>query len=173
MAHLAVLISASLLASSDSGNSVKSTVGDISSNQDQIILALIAIIGTSVAALVYTIRNNTIAKGASEQVRQVNNAVNNIGPGEHRLYDKVDRIEKSVSKLEADQEEFDSHGWENLPPDLNNAVMLTSTIRDLQNHHESLNEKLDTILAEIILIRGELKDHVKWEMEAKYGFHGS
>lgn len=173
MSHITLLIGGLVVAASDSGNSVREVVTDVSKDQDQIILALIAIIGTSVAALVYTIRNNTIAKGAAQTVEDVNKAVNNIGPGEHRLYDKVDRIEKSVVKLEADQEEFDSHGWDNLPADLNNAVVLTSTIRELQNNHDKLHEKLDSILAEIVLIRGELKEHVTWEMEAKYGAHGS
>lgn len=136
----------------------------VDSNQ-QIVLALIAVVATSVAALVFVIRNTTISKVAAEQATQANEAVNNVGPGQHRLYDKITSIEKSVTRLLRDQETFDSHGWETLPADLNTAVALTQTIRDLQNNHKSFNDKIDTLIS-------ELREHVVWEMDAKYGRHG-
>ena len=165
-----------LLSNSESGNGTNSVVKDLASDtangQNQIILALIGIIATSVAALVYTIRNNTLAKAATQTVAEVNKAVNNIGPGEHRLYDKVDDIQKKVDVLQASQEAFDEHGWNHLPADFNDAVSLTSTIRDLQNHRKTTDEKLDRILAELTLIGTELRDHVKWGMRAKYTSKG-
>lgn len=132
---------------------------------DQVIFALIALVGTSITALVYVIRNGKYAKQGAEDAAATNAAVNNVGPGQHKLYDLVQRIHDDVVDLKKDQEQFDSHGWETLPADLNSAVALTSTIRDLQHHYERVDEKLDTLI-------GELRDHVAWEMGAKYGVHG-
>lgn len=142
-----------------------SAVEQAASN-DQVILALIAIIATSVAALVYVIRTNNYSKTAAEQSTQANRAVNMVSPGEERLVEKVDHLVKSVDKLVDIQEEFSSHGWNTLPADLNNAVNLTTTIRDLQSRDKQVGEKLDILIA-------ELREHVVWEMGAKYGVHGS
>ena len=144
------------------GVGVRDQVESIANTNDQVVMALIAIVGTSIAALVYVIRNGRLAKDSNAQISAVNRAVNDIGPGEHRLWDKIDNIEKSLTHLEVDQETFDSHGWETLPADLNTAVGLTTTIRDLQNGHAAVNEKLDTIIE-------ELREHVVWEMNTKYG----
>lgn len=64
---------------------------------EQIVLALIAVIAASVGALVFVIRNGKVVRDTNEQITQVNAAVNNIGPGEHRLYDKVSHV---ISELE-------------------------------------------------------------------------
>ena len=120
---------------------------------DQIMLALIALVGTSITALVFVIRNGRVAQTAAEnavvaatQATAANSAVNNVGEGKHNLYDMVERIRDDVSDLKRDQAQFDSHGWETLPPDLNTAVGMTTTIRELQNNHKLVIEKLDTLL---------------------------
>lgn len=150
---------------------VRATVESISTTNDQIMLALIALVGTSIAALVFIIRNGRTAgtvagdaATAAAQATAANAAVNNVGEGKHSLYDMIERIRDDVSDLRKDQDQFDSHGWETLPPDISTAVGLTTTIRDLQNGHRAVNEKLDTIIT-------ELRDHVVWEMGAKYGLH--
>lgn len=160
-----------LAAGADSGG-VRDAVDTAITNQDQIMLALIALVATSIAALVFIIRNGRMTQGAGEDAATAarmstaaNAAVNNVGPGKHNLYDMVERIKDDVAHLMRDQEQFDSHGWETLPPDLSSAVGLTTTIRDLQNNHKQTNDKLDTII-------GALREHVEWEMGAKYGRHG-
>lgn len=155
------------------GDGVRATVETVHANQDQIMMALIALVGTSIAALVFTIRNGRTAQIAADdaataamQATAANSAVNNVGEGKHNLYDMVARIHEDVDHLKRDQEQFDSHGWETLPPDIGTAVGLTTTIRDLQNNHKQVNEKLDTLII-------ELREHVVWEMDEKYGKHGS
>ena len=127
----------------------------------QIIVALIAVLATCVGILGYVIKNASTSKRGLEQATQANSAVNNIGPGEHRLYDKITGIEASVQKLIEIQEKFSDHGWETLPPDLNTAVGLTVTIRELQHSYHTVNGKLDEILI-------NLQEHVEWEMQEKY-----
>ena len=132
---------------------------------DQIILAALAIISMMAASLVYLIRTSSNAKTAAQQSTAANKAVNDTTFGEHRLYDKVTHLDEKVSKLVATQEEFATHGWGNLPPDIGNAVNLTGTIRELQHAHVDIERKIDSILA-------ELREHVEWEMKEKYGKHG-
>ena len=178
-----------LLAAADNGNGVKSSVEAVSATQDQIMLALIALVSMSMAALVYIIRNGKIAQGgaddaavAAKQATAANAAVNNVGPGKHKMYDMVERIDTrsaetvvkvaelssdvkivkdDVANLKKDQDQVDSHGWETLPPDISTAVGLTTTIRDLQNNHNQVNGKLDTLIS-------ELREHVVWEMNVKH-----
>lgn len=157
MYRLAALIVIGVDGDGEHNGGVRTTVESIADTNDQIIFALIAIIASSVAALVYVIRQGKLVKDSHDEIQQVNRAVNDIGPGEHRLWDKIDNIEKAVDRLSQDQETFDSHGWETLPPDLNSAVNLTTTIRDLQNNQK----KLDRIIQ-------MLGDHVEWEMNQKY-----
>lgn len=71
---------------------------------NEVQLALISVIATSVGALVFVIRNGKVAKDTNKvavdtnnQISEVNAAVNNIGPGEHRLYDKVTHIAGELS----------------------------------------------------------------------------
>lgn len=155
----------SALAAQAGDGSTRESVQNIATTNDQIVLALIAIVATSVAALVYVIRNNRYGRVAAEQATAANEAVNNVGEGKHKLYHMVEATYEDVAELKEQQKQFDSHGWETLPPDLGSAVALTQTIRTLQNQHDRLHEKLDTIIS-------ELREHVVWEMNAKYGLHG-
>lgn len=159
-------------AAAGGGNGVRDTVNQIAESHDQIILALIALVSMAVAALVWVIRNGRYVKTAAEEATAANAAVNSVGPDKHTIYAMVEQIKakiehnsETLSDLKRDQDQFDSHGWETLPADMNTAVGLTTTIRDLQNGHRAVNEKLDTIIS-------ELRDHVVWEMDAKYGTHG-
>ena len=102
---------------------VNETIGAISDTHDQIILALIAIIATSIAALVYTIRNNSIGKTVVKETSEINAAVNHTEYGEHRLYDVVKRIE-------AKQDDFDRK-WGNLPSDIGDAVGLVELLHGM------------------------------------------
>jgi len=162
-------------------------------NHEQIMLALIALVGTAIATLAWVIRNGRVVRTgaddaavAAKQATATNAAVNNVGDSsKHKLYDMVERIDErsaetvvkvaelgsdmkvvkaDVADLKQDQDQFDSHGWETLPPDISTAVGLTTTVRDLQNNHKAVNEKLDTLIS-------ELREHVVWEMDTKYGKH--
>ena len=117
-----------------------------SSEHDQVILALIALIGTSIAALVYTIRNNALGKGIAVDAAEANRAVNNVGPGEHRLYDLVSRIEVK-------QDAFDK-AWGNLPAEMGDAVGLVSLLHGMRR--------------DISTIQTQLAEHVEWEMSIKW-----
>ena len=150
-----------LLVQSAEGGGVRETTAQIAASNEQIILALIAIIATSIAALVYTIRNNTIIKTAAQDASEANKAVNNIGPGEHRLYDMIAMLKEDMHELSVAQDEFSKKGWATLPPDIASASGLTEVIRNLQHDDKAMHEKLDGILK-------ALDDHVKWEMEQKY-----
>jgi hypothetical protein len=152
---------------------VRTTVEAVHANQDQIMLALIALLGTCVACLVWIIKNGRTIRIAADEATAANHAVNNVGGGDHKMYDmvrdikgEVKQIKSDVTGLKKDQTQFDSHGWETLPPDIGTAVGLTTTIRDLQNNHKQVNGKLDTLIS-------ELREHVVWEMDTKYGKHGS
>ena len=140
---------------------VNGDVDQILSGQDGIIFALIGMVGTSIAALVYTIRNNRIAKDGVDQISQVNNAVNNIGPGEHRLYDMISLIRSDIEYLTNEQRNFAAKGWNSLPEDINTAVGLTSVIRDLQHAEKEVINKLQ-------VIQDTLIEHTEWEMQQKY-----
>jgi hypothetical protein len=117
------------------GDSVRDTVTSVADQNDQIIMALIALIGTSIAALVYTIRNNSLGKTIAKDAYEANKAVNNIGPGEHRLYDIVTRIE-------AKQDDFDRK-WGNLPDDMDDAVGMAELLHSMQRTILEIGLKLD------------------------------
>lgn len=161
-------LAVTLLEQASDGGSVRDTVNSIEATNDQVMLALIALIGTSIAALVWVIRNGRIVRYGAEQASQANNAVNNVGPGKHTLYNMVETIAKDVESLKADQKEFDGHGWEHLPPDIGDAVALTTTIRDLQqtvSEHGQTQTEHSRILQTIL---DELRHHVTWEESTKY-----
>jgi hypothetical protein len=109
---------------------------------DQIMLGLVAVLGTLAGVLVVAIRNGNVVKIAAQQATEANKAVNNVGPGEHRLYDVISRIE-------AKQDDFDRR-WGNLPEEMDDAVGLAELL------HEMRREIRET--------RGELREHVAWEM---------
>ena len=108
-------------------------------SHEAIIMALIAIVATSIGALVYAIKNNSLGV-------KINRAVNNVGPGEHRLYDVIARIE-------AKQDAFDK-AWGNLPDDMDDAVGLVEVLHGIKN--------------EVALIQTQLVEHVEWEMSVKW-----
>lgn len=146
-----------LIAAADgNGNGVRDTVDAIANTHDQIVMALIGVVAASVAALVFVIKNGRdIRAGASDaataatQATAANTAVNNIGPGQHTLYNLVSSIKDDVDELKATQQEFSKHGWVALPADLATAPALTATIRSIQAHDDLLDRKLDTILTEL------------------------
>lgn len=137
-------------------------------SSDQIVLALIAVIAASVGALVFVIRNaGGTVKDTNRQVTEVNKAVNNIGPGEHRLYDKVDHIYQELGQvtgiLQTVTEELKDHRtrweefharWGSFPDGMDSAADLAIT--------------LNQIKADIQKVQDALKEHVEWEMGEKY-----
>lgn len=134
-------------------------------NNDQVALALIAVVATSVAALVFVIRQNRYVRSAAEEATAANQAVNNVGPGKHNLYDMVSNIHDDVVELREAQKDFTKRGWHALEPPIDTAIGLTRTISQMQHDHDELHQKLDMVLA-------ELRDHVQWEVEEKYDKRG-
>ena len=129
-------------------------------DHDQIVLAITALASMLAASLVYLVKGYSNSKTAAEQATAANRAVNGEGP-DHRLWDKVNRIEHTVNALTAQQEDFMAHGWGNLPPDMDDAVSLTEKIRTLEHGITQNTGKIDQVLA-------ELRQHVAWEIAVKY-----
>lgn len=124
-------------------------------NPDAFIVgALVAVLMMLAAGLIYLVKTFKAAQGA-------NSAVNNVGPGEHRLYDKIGFLQKGMEHLIEANDQFNRKGWNSLPQDINTASGLTEVIRELQNDHRSGHELLERI--EIELLR-----HIKWEESQKY-----
>jgi hypothetical protein len=141
--------------------SVADTGQSLSDSETQIVLALIALIGTSIAALVYTIKNNSIGKSIAIDASEANRAVNNVGPGEHRLYDKVSTVITEMSAIKSHihehQEKWDEFNarWGNLPEALGNGANLVVTIHDIRNSVASVSEKVSTL-------DSKLDEYIKW-----------
>lgn len=107
---------------------------EIVNAHDQITLGIIGLLGLVVTALVYVVKAYANTKVAAEQSTKANEAVNNVGPGEHRLYDIIAAIQEK-------QATFD-RAWGNLPEDMHDAVGLT----ELLNSMERRIENIETIL---------------------------
>ena len=122
-------------------------------DHDQIVLAITALASMLAASLVYLVKGYGNIKTAATEAKAANAAVNGVGP-EHRLWDKVNRIEQSVDRLVSFQTDFERHGWGNFPPDIDDAVSLTGTLREMRH--------------DIDQIRALLTEHVQWEMSVKY-----
>ena len=152
----------------DQGGGTRESVQELAIGQEQIILALIAIIATAIAGLVYTIKNNSLVKEGSKAAQQVNQAVNNVGPGEHRLYDMVAMIRDEIKYLTEAQHDFANKGWATLPADIGTASRLTETIRDLQSKDKFVVQKLEEITVSLKSLHEGLQEHVEWEMQQKY-----
>lgn len=118
-----------------------------------------------VVALIWVIKN---MRGTLDETlkysMKAEHAVNGVGEGEHRLFDKVHLIQEQVTMLLDFQKDHERRGWRSLPDDLNTAAGLTQTIRSLQDHDSHIQETLDRIETRLI-------QHVEWEEKEKYN-HG-
>lgn len=130
----------------------------VSVNSDQIIMALIALIGTSIAALVYTIKNNNMGKGIAKDAAQVNAAVNHKDTGELSLYRLADASTRKLDVVIAKQEAFDK-AWGNLPPEIDDAVGLVGLLHGMRE--------------DISAMQSQLAEHVEWEMSIKWAHIGA
>ena len=109
------------------------------------------------------------AQKAKTSSREANAAVNDVGTGELRIYEKVSRIDDVVGRLEKHQDDFDAKGWETgLPVDMNSAPKLTETIRGLQHQAELHSAHFDTVNGKLDKVLEDLTAHVEWEMKQKY-----
>ena len=113
---------------------------------NQVVLAVIAVLATSVAGLVYVVK-------AYGEARQVNSAVNHKDTGELSLYRLAHSNSDKLDEVIAKQAEFDRK-WGNLPPQIGDAVGLFGVLHDM-------GSQLDEVQA-------ELRQHVAWEMAQKY-----
>jgi len=121
-----------------------------------VLMALVAVTATCVGGLVYVLKNGrTVIKDTQKQVAEVNNAVNNIGPGEHRLYDKVShaleaikaqdiRIELIISETAKNTAFWDDFHvrWGRLPEDLDDGTDVVLMVRDVQRKLEDIQYQI-------------------------------
>jgi hypothetical protein len=114
--------------------------------ENQVVLAVIAVLATSVAGLVYVVK-------AYGEAKQVNSAVNHKDTGELSLYRLAHANSEKLDEVIAKQAEFDRK-WGNLPPQIGDAVGLFGVLHDM-------GSQLDEVQA-------ELRQHVAWEMSQKY-----
>lgn len=132
---------------------------DTSGDPDQVIVAaLVAVLMALLGVVVF------LAK-TYNQAKQANAAVNNVGPGDHSLWDAVNLIRSDVEELVKTQRDFNSKGWATLPSDIGTASELTATIRELQLEHRHHNKKLTEI-------EQTLKAHDAWERTQKHAQPG-
>lgn len=113
---------------------------------DQVMLALVALVATSITALVWVIRNGRYVKTAADQATQANDAVNHKEHGETRIFEQV-------REIRAKQDEFDRK-WGNLPASIDNAVGLNDTLHDM-------SRRLDGIESQLV-------EHIAWETNVKW-----
>ena len=96
----------------------------------------------------------TFTINARSQARAANAAVNNVGPGAHRLYDQIGHLSDAIQRIETKQNDFDTKGWPTLPSDMNTAAGLTEVIRDIQH--------------ELHVVNTRLAAHDEWEKTVKH-----
>ena len=104
--------------------------------------ALVAVVVSLVGLIGLMWKTLAHSKEAAVEARQANAAVNNTGPGEHRLYDKISLIEKEIGRLVEAETDFTEKGWRNLPEDLNTALGLTETIRSIQRDDVDVSRRV-------------------------------
>lgn len=134
----------------------------VESQTDQVALAALAIVATLAGVIVLLVKTY-------QQSRAANAAVNNIGPGDHSLWDQVTFIREDVSALVDAQRQFSEKGWSTLPDDIGTSARLTETIRHLQHAAESNTAEHSVILEQLSELSRFVKGHDAWERQAKYG----
>jgi len=117
---------------------------------------LILVVTMLVGVLVFLVRTFSAT-------RQVNQAVNNVGPGEHSLWDQVSFIREDISVLVEAQKDFAEKGWRTLPDDIGTASRLTETIRHLQAGAEGNERDHARIVADLEKLSAILSEHDRWE----------
>jgi len=122
---------------------------------------LIALLGIATKALGYS-------RTAASQSGQANSAVNNIGGGDHRLYDRIEHLHERLSVLVDAQEDFQRKGWPNLPSDIGDATALTLTIRQLQAAADSDKKAHKELRVELADLMAFVKTHDEWERTQKW-----
>lgn len=135
-------------------------VGEIRNEEEVRMLtgALVAVVSGMIGMMWLLVKTLAHSKDAAQEARQTNAAVNNTGPGQHRLYDKISLIESEIGKLVEAQNDFTEKGWRNLPDDLGTALGLTETIRAIQRDDVSVGERLEAM-------QSMLEEHVARERQ--------
>ena len=136
------------------------------STQDQTLIGIVGVMAVSMAgALTFAVKGWQEARKGAASSKGAYEAVNGVGPGQHRLYDAVSHIADAVERLEAKQQDFDNKGWATgLGGDIDTAPKLTEAIRTLQHQqldHQAILDKLEALDVAV-------RDHVIWEMNQKY-----
>lgn len=137
--------------------------------------AAVAVLGSvllsMVGLLVWLIKQQRSANATADETLS---AVNGVGPGEHRLYQRVAMIASDVEQLVDTQKQFRDLGWQNLPdgrdgtPALHDAVQLTQTISSLQQAERDNRAAHAQLLDGIDQINRRLTDHDQWERSVKW-----
>jgi hypothetical protein len=139
-------------------------VADIHDDDIKLLVGALVALVTGVLAmmslLIKTLANSRIA---ANEAKAANAAVNNTGPGEHRLYDrveimggKVEHIETNVDHLVEVNKIFQARGYDGMDEDLSTGPALQETIRDIQKTDRNVGKRLSDIYSTLI-------DHIERE----------
>lgn len=119
------------------------------SSANQVDAMLITVIVVLVGVIAMFAKLLSLGKTSVQQTSEINNAVNNVGPGGTRLYDKVANIEEKLGTLIEAQADFTARGWRSLPDDIGNATQLTLTIRHMQNEVQANTQARTTMIRQL------------------------
>lgn len=112
-----------------------------------LVWALVVVVLALATSVVFLIRGY-------KKVETIESAVNNVGPGEGTISQRITEINNSVDKLITAHD----RGWGSLPDDLDTSAHMTETIRDLQSKVAWLQLSCETMSQRI--------EHVDTKFEA-------
>jgi Na+-translocating ferredoxin:NAD+ oxidoreductase RnfG subunit len=128
----------------------------------QIFAPLLGMLATMVGVLVFLVKSYRQTEIAATEAKQTNNSVNNVLPGMPTLYQQVLQIKETMNKFTDAQDDFTQKGWRSLPEDINTAIGLTETIRELQHKDIAIQESLDSLGERLDVMVEELREHINW-----------
>ena len=121
-------------------------MGKVQDEQIRILVgALVALVTAVIGMMTLLIRTLAHSKEAAADARATNAAVNNTGPGEHRLYDKITHIQVDVEHLVEVNKIFQARGYDGMDEDLSTGPALQHTIREIQQGGDDVGSRLNTI----------------------------
>lgn len=118
-----------------------------------IVWAMIFVVLSLVSLLTFTIKTY-------KKAEQVDKAVNNVGPGEATLVEKVTDIRQDLNKVIDFAELFTQRGWTSLPGDLDTSAHLTETIRAIQAEAKALHVMHDLLRERIEYVDAKVERHL-------------
>lgn len=123
----------------------------MAAEQPELLVAALTVISLLAGSLVLIVKTWAQAKAA-------NQAVNNVGPGDHSLWDQVAFLREDVQQLVESQRDFTKRGWQALPDDIATAARLTETIREIQHSQQECKEAIREIGESVLTLLSAIND---------------